>query len=510
MYNQGPFANWVPKPVMLLLIVAMLLPIAVIGGIYTSNITDIAGGLGTYTEYISVANNATTIGMALGISIMMRIKMRFRTKEIMVGGTIILALLSLMNGTTQNPQVLIAGSLLIGFVKIFPMIEMMLPVLFMLSPKGERGRFYSLFYPMIIVASQVSGYGFSRLMFQSNYQAPYFLMAAIMLSIAALCLVFQHNQRFSFKMPLYQVDWLSLILLAGGAMGLNYGLSFMKQQGWFQSPAIVGLLAGGLLLIALTIYRQKFLKRKMFHFDLFLKRDHIWHSLVLLLFLGLYLASSGVFVQYSMGVLGYSNLINAGLNLWMIPGLIASGVICFFGFKKGWHLKWAILGGFGAFFLHTVMLYFLIQPQLNITSLYLPMMLKGLGMGLLFIVVWYYAAIDLTPDKSLGVTAIMLMVRTFVATAVGSALLGWAGYAGQWQSFTDMAGGTDSGSGYGALQLSALMASGKIVLGVMSWLFIPIALFVITHHYGRFNYRRMVFFRKLVRGNSVKGYALEG
>ncbi|WP_019947678.1 MFS transporter [Hymenobacter aerophilus] len=511
MYNQGPFASWVPKPLMLLLILLILPPLAIVSGVYATNISDTASALGVYTDYIAAANNAVTIGMGLAISIIMRVKMRFRSKEILVGCSIIVALLLLLNGTTDNPHVLIVGSLLIGFFKMFALMEMILPVLFILSPQGERGQFYSLFYPIIIVVSQLAGYFFANLIYHTNYQAPYFLMAAAMLGIAALGLVFQHNQRFARKMPLYQLDWLSLILLGASAMSFNYGLSFMKQQGWLQSSRIVVALLAGVLLLALTIYRQQFLKRKLFHFDLFLKKDHVWHSLVLLLFLGIYLASSGIYVQYSMAILGYSNLINAQLNLWMIPGILLGGAIAFYGFRKKLNLKYVILLGFFAFFLHTAGLYFLIQPQLNIEYLYFPMLLKGLGMGLLFIVIWYYAAINLSPDQSLGVTSILLIVRTFFATALASVTLGWATYAGQWQSLSDIAGLLDVGAGasgnlYQTLQLNAIMASSKVVLGCLCLLFVPIALFVATHAYGQLNFRRVVFFRKLVRGNSLKGY----
>ncbi|MBT2556615.1 MFS transporter [Hymenobacter sp. ISL-91] len=510
MYNQGPFATWVPKPLMLLLILLIMPPLAVVSGVFTTNITDISGALGVYADYIAAANNAGTIGMGLALSIIMRVKVRFRSKEILVGTSIIVALLLLLNGTTDNPHVLIVGSLLIGFFKMFGLMEMILPVLFILSPQGERGRFYSLFYPIIIVVSQVAGYFFAGLIANSGYQAPYLLMAAIMLGVAALGLIFQHNQRFARKMPLYQLDWLSLLLLATSAMAFNYALSFMRQQGWFQAGYVPLGLVAGVAFLALTVIRQRFLKRKLIQFEL-IKREHVWHSLVLLLFVGIYLASSGIYVQYSMGVLGYSNLINAQLNLWMIPGILLSGVVAFFGFKKSLNLKYVILLGFFAFFLHSACLYFLIQPQLNIEYLYFPMFLKGLGMGLLFIVVWYYAAVNMTPEQSLGITAILLMVRTFFATALASALLGWAGYAGQWQSLNDLAGTLDAGvmassSLYQSLQLNALMASGKVVLGCLCLLFFPIALFVLTHHYGQFNYRRVVFFRKMIRGNSLRGY----
>ncbi|ROI13666.1 MFS transporter [Epilithonimonas hominis] len=514
MYNKSPFADWVPKPLMLLLILVILFPIVSINGVYTSNATDLSGALATYSEYVALANNAGVIGMGLSMVIALRIKMRFRSKEIITVSCIMLALLSYMCGTTENPWVLVAGSFLIGFFKFFPLIEMILPIMFILSPTGDKGRFYAIFYPLVIGFGQFFGYKMALFTFESNYQAPYFLMSAMMLLIATISLIFQHNQRFCFKKPLYQIDWLSLVLLGSSAMFFNYFFVFMRQQGWFISPYIIGSLISGVILLALTIYRQKFLKRKMIKFNFFVERENVKHGFVLLLFLGVYLASTSIYSQYTLGVLGYNNLINAHTDLYMIYGIVIAGVIAFFHFKKNWNVKYYIAGGFIAFFLHTLCLYLIIQPQMNIEYLNYSMILKGLGMGILFIGIWFYASLDLEMDDVFGVLSILIMVRTFFATAIGSAIIGWAVYQGQWQSLSDMSNYLDIGdipngmAIYQNISLNAVMASGKIVLGALCWFTIPVMIYVMTHHYGQFNYRRLALFRKVLRGSSIRGYRL--
>lgn len=512
MYNKSPFADWVPKPLIMILIVAILFPVMSISGVYTSNATDLSGALAMYSEYVSLASNAGFIGMGLSILIAFRIKMRFRSKEIITVGCIVLALLSYICGTTDNPYVLVAGSFLIGFLKLFPLIEMILPVMFILSPTGDRGRFYAMFYPISICFGQFFAYEMASLVFESNYQAPYFFMSIMMLLIAVLSLIFQHNQRFCFKKPLYQIDWFSLILLAACAMCFNVFFVFMRQQGWFISPYIIGSLILGVTLLALTIYRQKFLKRKMIKFNLFVERDNVKHGFVLLLFLGIYLSSTSIYSQYTLGVLGYNNLINAHVNLYMIYGIVMAGIIAFFHFKNKWKVKYYIVLGFLAFFLHTLCLYLLIQPQMNIDYLNYSMILKGLGMGTLFIGIWFYASLDLSMDDMFGVLSILLMVRSFLGAAIGSAIIGWAVYQGQWQSLSDMSNYLDTGdipngmAIYQNISLNAVMASGKIVLGALCWFVIPILIFIMTHHYGQFNYRRLALFRKVLSGSSVRGF----
>ena len=61
-----------------------------VSGVYTSVLTDLTGALATYSEYASMANNAGTMVWG-SITILMRVKMRFRSKEIIAGSSIILS-----------------------------------------------------------------------------------------------------------------------------------------------------------------------------------------------------------------------------------------------------------------------------------------------------------------------------------------------------------------------------------------------------------------------------------
>jgi len=117
-------------------------------------------------------------------------------------------------------------------------------------------------------------------------------------------------------------------------------------------------------------------------------------------------------------------------------------------------------------------------------------------------------------NEMMGIMVILIVVRSFLATSLGSAIIGWATYQSQWQSLTDISMYLDAGeipngmAIYQNISLNALMASGKIVLGTLTWLIVPILIFIATHSYGSFHYKRVVLFRKAIRGNSIKGYRL--
>lgn len=512
MYNKGPFADWVPKPLMLLLVLIFLFPIMGVSGVYSNNMTDITGFLGGYTEHVSFANNALTIGMSVAMLIIMRVKMRFRTKEIVAGGLSIIAILVLMCGTTHNYFVFIACNFLIGFIKMFVMLEVIIIVMFILAPDGDRRKFYGIFYPIAIGSSTIMFKFLSQLIFDQGIESAYLLVATIMLVLVALSLIFQHNQRFSFKLPLYQVDWISLILFATSSMCLNYVLVFAKQQNWFHSTSIQWCTFLSIFLFVLLIFRQKGQKRKLIHFEAFLLKN-VRHSIVLLVFLGIYLSSASVYMQWNMAALGYNNLINAELGMWGIPPLILGGALAIIGFNKGWNLKYFIWLGFAAFFVHSLLIYFIIQPNMNQEMFYLILMVRNFGMVVLFISVWFYATGTLPQTVSMGVTAILLSFRTFMATAFGGLVLGYLSTQFQLQSLSDMSNywdttmmGSAAMRGYGSMQIGSLLAAGKTLMGWLCLLFIPLSIYILTHDYGHKNQRKKVYYRKLFRGNSTKGY----
>lgn len=504
---------------MLLLIILYLFPIMSAGGVYTNNITDISGILGTYTEYVSMANNAATIGMGLSLIIFFRIKTRFHLKTYFISSLTLVALLIYVAGTTDNPWVFITTNFFIGFFKMMPMMDIVMPVMFILSPQGDRGRFYSIFYPISIGGSSYVGYKFSQLAFDHGITSVYLLYTVVLLFLAIVSVIFMHNSRFSKKTPLYQMDPLSIILLAASLMLFNYVLSFTKQQYWFQSNDILLCLIGGVVCFFILVERQKFLKRKIFEFKHFITNKNLRVSMLLLVFCGVYLSSSSVYMTWALSSLGYNNLINADINLWMIPGVILAGILGFIGFKKKWDIKYYILLGFFAFFIHTLQIYFIIQPIVHPEMFHFPMMVKGFGMCTLFISIWFYASSGLPPDPKvmLGLMGILMIFRTFVATAIGGVILGYLQQYSQIDSMQNMGNYWDTGllgpaamSMYGLMQISAILAAGKTLLGWMLWFFVPVAIVILYNNFGKVKYRRLVFVKKMLKGNSIKGYRFRG
>jgi len=91
----------------------------------------------------------------------------------------------------------------------------------------------------------------------------------------------------------------------------------------------------------------------------------------------------------------------------------------------------------------------------------------------------------------------VMVFRSFVMIGFFTSLFGWLIYKFQWQSIGELASSIDSltmshNPGVGSLrdiQLGAIMASCKKLLGYINLVGISILAFVLYHHFGRLKYR---------------------
>lgn len=513
MYNKGLFADWVPKAVQLLLIIVFLLPILVVSGIYTGNVSYMVGSLGSDNSWMVFANYAGVVGMGVSLPLIFRYKLRYHTKFLMVRTLLLLAVASFMLGTTDNNIVIVSCAFFIGFLKMFALIELILPVMFIISPTGDRARFYSIFYPMAIIVPQIAGYIMTSIGFATYWQNANFIMAIIMLVLAALALIFMHHKRFDRKVPLYYVDWTGMFLYTMVFLGMAYFIAFAKQLNYFRSENI--MLATGIVIIGIILYQinQRLTKRPFVDFGS-LKNYNVIHGIMMLLMLGFFLAGSSLQSKITIGVLGFDSVMDNSYNLWMIPGLVLASIFSLKWIGKDKSLKIYLLTGFSAFLFYYLFMYFMISANLSYDQLIIPNILRGFGMGVLFIGVWLYALGNLSVDATLGAAAVLIIVRTMIGPGIWSLAFNYIDGIWSLEALTNMAGKMDASAYsretamglYRNINIDALIISTKRLYGLLILLGIAILVYVSFLHLEGLQKRKIVLLRKRLKGKDTKGY----
>ena len=516
MYNQGLFADWVPKPLKLVLILVFLLPILVVSGVYTGNLSYMVGSLGTNNEWIVFANYAGVVGMGVSLPIIFRYKLLYHTKFLMIRTLLFLAIANFMIGTTDSNIVIVSCAFFIGFLKMFALIEFIIPTMFMISPDGNRPRFYSIFYPSAIVFPQLAGYFMTRFGFNTYWQNANFIMAVAMLFLAALAIIFMHNKRYAPKMSLKGIDWTGMFLFTAVFLALAYVISFAKQQNYFKSEHI--MLALGIIILGSILYLiNQHLKKSPFIDFGFFNNYSVIHGSMMLLMLGFFLAGSSLQSKITIGILGFDSVMDNSFNLWMIPGLLLAIIFSMLWLVKDKSIKVYILLGFSAFIFYYIFMYFLVSPGLSYEQLIVPNIFRGFGMAVLFIGIWLYALGNLKPDDMLGAAAVLIILRTMIGPGLWSLAFNYIDGIWNLEAFTNMAGKMDASAYtrqnamgfYKNIKLDALMIATKRIYGFLILIGVAVLVYVSFLNLEGLNKRGLILLRKRLKGQDTKGYLRE-
>jgi len=438
----------------------------------------------------------------------MRFKMRFRSKELMITSLVVMAMMSVVIATTHSAGVIVGACLIFGFFKMFAMAEIVLPMRGILSPKGDNGRFYSLFYPIAIGFGQIGAMITAKFTLNVDWQMLHIYTAVLLLACALLCVVVMHNLRFMPKMSLAKLDWPASAMLMGTLLCFSYVVTFGKQQDWFNSSNIRLAVVGAVALTAIFIIRELKVESPLIMFNIY-KLSSVRLGLILLLGQGILMGASSVQNIYSSAILGYNWMNNAYLGMMMLTGIITSGVVAFYWTKHNIPLRMYIFTGFSAYIIYYTILYFKMVPGLNIESFMLPQFFNGYGMCSLFIAVWTYLVARIPQKEMIFSVAPLMVFRSVITMTLFSGIIGWFQYRFQLESVANlavhldsilMASNPDVGS-LSSVQLGALLAANKKLLGYIIIIGFAFLAFILFHQFGYLKYR-IAYYN--VRNNPLK------
>ena len=437
------FVDWLPKPLIPLLVLGLLLPLLTLGGLYTPSIPDMVGDLGTLSEYFLLANYFATIGTVVGFTLVMRVLMWQPPKYVLLFGFSGLLLVHLGCALTSSPAVIVGLNFLSGVFKIVAMFVLILPLMRIMSPSGDRAQFYALFYPLILSAGQATGVLTSYLVYTYNWQAVYAWMVPVLAVCLLLSLLCFNTERILPYTPFRGIDWLGFFQLAATLMLLCYVCAFGKVEDWFVSPRIQGASIAGGLLGLWFVRRQLYMTNPLVNLRM-LRRRNVYLGCLLFLLLGIFLASSSLQTMFTTGILRFDAPTSARLNLWMIPGIVLGSGYCFWWFKRQRGFKGLFLLGFGAYAAAHVLLYFLVAPGTGYNDLVLPTFLRGLGMAFLFIVGGLFLTDMLNQAEMIATSFFMTLTRSLLCVVVFSTLYSNWSYRAQVQNTAQLAAHLDA------------------------------------------------------------------
>ena len=438
-----PFYPWVPKPLGIIFMILMFIPILTIGGVYTANSTEMVGGKGIISEHITFINFCTSVGMASFCPFLYQLVCIRREKMMMLTGMSIMFLLSYVCLHTESIFVLAICSVIMGFLRMV----LMLAHLFVLikyafgieatskltpgmeppTPEGwdrldlDRSMAQPAVYFFFMLLGQAGTSLTAWLSFEYEWQYVYlFMMGTSLLSILIIFISMPYRgyrKESIVPINLRQFGNVAIFCLTG--VCFSYVLVYGKTYDWFDHPNIRWMTIIGILSAAFFIYLDIYKENAYFRLGVF-KFSNVLIS-VLLYFLLMFFNSSAMFVNVfaSLGM-KLDNWQNASLNNWTVLGYFIGMVLSMIMCKKGLHLKYVFAGGF-FIGLAAAFMYFEVQTAGLFERMKYPVIIRACGMMMLYAMITVYATQRLPFRYFSTWICVMITVRMVIGPVSGAA-----------------------------------------------------------------------------------------
>lgn len=220
-----------------------------------------------------------------------------------------------------------------------------------------------------------------------NFSWPYIFYINIPLGIIAtiLTLSFVRSPKYGEKLKANQVDWWGIVFLASFIGSLQFVLEHGQQDDWFENTTIIALSLVSFFGLIFFIWRQLTYKYPIVNLRVLNDRNlRIGTIMCFILGFGLY-GSTFIIPIYTQAILGWTAT-DAGLLL--IPSSIMTGIMMpIIGklIQRGVPQAYMVALGFLIFFGFTFWMHNVMTPDTGTEHMFWPLILRGIGLGLLFV-----------------------------------------------------------------------------------------------------------------------------
>ena len=408
-----PFYNWVPKPLGILILVLLFLPILTAGGVYSVNSTEMMSGLGIISEHIQFTNFATSIGMAAFAPFLYRLVLIRREKMMCLAGFSLMYIFCFICAKTDSVFLLALCSLLMGFLRMVLMmvnlftlilyaggIEAYLKITPGMEPETangwdkldiERSAAQPAIYLFFMILGQIGTSITAWMAFEYEWQyVYYFMMGMLLLSILVIFITMPYHKFQSHRFPINMRQFGNATVFCTMLLCFTYIMTYGKVLDWYDAPTIRWATVGGVISAGLFIYLESMHRNP--YYILGVLRLRTIRMGILFYFLLMFLNSSAMVVNVFTGIgMKLDNWQNATLGNWCMAGYAIGGLLTIGLSVKGVHFKYLFAGGFLLLGLSAMFMYFEVQSAGLYERMKYPVIIRSTGMMMLYSLIPTYA-----------------------------------------------------------------------------------------------------------------------
>lgn len=404
----------------------------------------------------------------------------------------VLVVCNFITMSTDSLPVLVITSFIAGTFRMWGTFECFSNMQLSLTANRDFTIFFPFIYAIILGSIELSGLLTVNLSWYMDWRYMHLFIMGLLLFVWLLVTLLTRHFRLAPPVPLKVIDWIGWalwsIFLLCGIFVCEYG----RHYDWFDSPYIRMAAAVCAVSLLLSVMRMFRMKNAYIELDTFKYKDTA--LLLLAFFVMCMLESTPEMLQnmYTGAILNFDRLNVASLNWWGFAGvIIGCGLTWLWLHVMKGGFKFIVFFGFATPVLYQCMMYFLLDPGMNIELLYIPVMLMNAGHAAIYAALTVYPVRVVPFQHFFQTLSLMGFVRSGLGAPFASAVYGrlmdvlvpqnMQLLSAEMDAVNGMAAGIPVGALYGSVAEQALLVSMKQIYGWVSIAGIAILVFILAY-----------------------------
>jgi DHA2 family multidrug resistance protein len=347
-------------------------------------LNNMRGSLGASLTDVAWVITAYAIANVIVIPMTSWLSQQFGRRNYFAASIIIFTVASFMCGNADNIWELVAFRFIQGLGGGALLVTAQ-TIITESYPVEKRGMAQAIYGMGVIVGPTLGPPLGGYLVDHFSWPYIFYINVPIGIIAALLTLSFVRSPKYGEKLKAHQVDWIGIVLLSAFIGSLQYVLEHGQQDDWFNDEWIVRLSVLSVVGLFFFIWRQLTYTYPIVNLKV-LKDSNLRVGVVMSFIMGFGLYGSTFIIPiYTQSILGWTAT-DAGLLL--VPSSITVAIMMpFIGklIQRGVPQTYLVAMGFLSFFIFTYWMHNIMTPDTGEEHMFWPLIVRGLGLGLLFV-----------------------------------------------------------------------------------------------------------------------------
>lgn len=347
-------------------------------------LNDMRGNLGATMTEVGWVITAYAIGNVIIVPMTSWLSQQFGRRNYFAASIVLFTICSFLCGNATNIWELVAFRFLQGLGGGALLVTSQ-TIITESYPAEKRGMAQAIYGLGVIIGPTLGPPLGGYIVDHSSWPYIFYINIPIGVIATLLTLQFVRSPKYSDKSKARDIDWLGIALLAISVGSLQYVLEKGHDDDWFSSNLIIALTVVAVFGFFFFIWRELTFRNPIVQLRV-LKNGNLRIGTILSFILGFGLYGSTFIIPlYTQSILGWTAQQSGML---MIPAALTTAFMMpIIGrmLQRGVPQQYLVAGGMLLFFIYSFWGYKILTPDTGSDAFFWPLIMRGLGMGMLFI-----------------------------------------------------------------------------------------------------------------------------